>query len=62
MFQEFFSGIPSGVSKSLDQDLGSNCLQRFSSDNTGRQRVTELGSKMKLILYCYRSEQSCECG
>ena len=53
LFQKILSGIPS-VSNSLDPDkarlsfepdLGSNCLQRLSADNTSKQRV-----KLGLVL------------
>ena len=49
-FQKILSGIPS-VSNNLDPDqarhfvgpdLGPNCLQRLSADNTSKQRVNPL--------------------
>ena len=45
LFRKILSGIPSGVSNSLDPDqarqnvgpdLGPNCLQRLSADDTSR--------------------------
>ena len=48
LVQKIISGIPLGVSNSLDPDqsrhfvwpdLGPNCLQRLSADDISRQRV-----------------------